>query len=154
MGKEIEKKFLIKNQDYKKLSKGITVKQGYLSRDPDQVVRVRVYGSKGFITVKGKNIGTVRSEYEYEIPFGDAEEIIDILCERPIIEKYRYHIEMSGFVWEVDQFLGENEGLIIAEIELPAEDTPFPKPDWIGEEVSGDPKYFNSNLVKRPFKNW
>ena len=154
MGKEIERKFLVKDKSYRKNTKGILFKQGYLSTDLNRIVRVRIQDSKGFITIKGKNLGAVRSDFEYEIPLQDAEEMLDILCEKPIIEKYRYRIEHAGFVWEVDEFLGENEGLVVAEIELSDENAFFSRPEWLGQEVTDDPTYFNSNLVKVPFKRW
>ena len=103
---------------------------------------------------KGVSVGAARKEYEYEIPPADADEMIDRLCEKPIVEKNRYRIPVGDVTWEVDEFLGINEGLVVAEVELHSEDQSFDKPDWIGEEVTGDPKYFNANLVARPFSTW
>lgn len=154
MGKEIERKFLVRNNDYKQQSVDILCRQGYLCVEPERTVRVRVNNYKGFITVKGKTVGATRLEYEYEIPLGDANEILDILCEKPIIEKHRYRCQYMGFTWDVDEFHGENEGLIIAEIELETEDAGFEKPEWVGEEVTNDPRYYNSNLVKNPYTAW
>lgn len=154
MGREIERKFLVKNNEFKQLSKGVLYKQGYLSSNFERTVRVRVSNGKGHITIKGTSKGAVRPEYEYQIPVDEANEIIDSLCEKPIIEKFRYKYTYQGFTWEIDEFLGENEGLVIAEIELETEDTVFTKPEWIGEEVTEDVRYFNSNLVKMPYKCW
>lgn len=129
-------------------------RQGYIFFDKDKSVRVRVFNDKGYLTVKGTSTGISRLEYEYEIPVGEANEILEYLCEKPVIEKLRYKFQFEGFTWEVDEFLGENEGLVIAEIELPDENAVFKKPDWIGREVTGDPRYLNSNLVKNPYKNF
>ena len=115
---------------------------------------MRTIDDKGFLTVKGISVGATRSEYEYDIPAADAEEMLDDLCETPIIEKNRYKIPLGDVIWEVDEFLGVNDGLIVAEVELQSEDQAFDKPDWIGEEVTYDPKYFNANLIARPFSTW
>lgn len=154
MGKEIERKFLVVSDAYRKCGERFYFKQGYLCTDPQRVVRVRVIGEKGYITVKGANAGIVRSEYEYEIPATDAQEMLDQLCQRPLIEKYRYKISFEGNTWEVDEFMGENSGLILAEIELPSADSGVIFPTWIGREVSDDPRYYNSNLVKCPYSTW
>ncbi len=154
MGKEIERKFLVKDLGYREAGEGVPYSQGYLCIQPERVVRVRRVGDRGFITVKGKTTGATRLEYEYEIPVGEADELLESLCEKPLIEKLRYKCEYMGFLWEVDEFLGENEGLVIAEIELESEDMEFPRPEWIGLEVTGDPRYYNSSLVNRPFKYW
>ena len=154
MGREIERKFLVIGRDWKKITAGIEYRQGYLSTVKERTVRVRTIGNTGYLTIKGITVGASRLEYEYEISVSDANEMLDELCERPLIEKKRYKIEIDNFVWEVDEFFGENDGLIVAEIELEDENQSFEKPDWIGEEVTGDPKYFNSNLIKNPFNNW
>ena len=154
MGKEIERKFLTKGDGYKKNAKGALYRQGYLFTEPGKVVRVRICGDKGFLTVKGNPYGITRLEYEYEIPLNEAEEMLELLCEKPIIEKQRFKYSENGFTWEVDEFFGDNEGLAVAEIELKNEDEEFIKPQWVGEEVSNDPRYANSNLIKRPFKTW
>ena len=154
MGKEIERKFLVEGSAWRKLAKGTHYRQGYLSTVKERTVRVRTIDDKGFLTIKGITIGATRAEYEYEIPVGDANAMLDNLCERPFIEKTRYKIEYQGFTWELDEFEGENQGLILAEIELSAEDQNFTLPAWIGEEVTGDPRYFNSNLIKKPFTTW
>lgn len=154
MGQEIERKFLVKSDVYKELANGVHYRQGYMARTPKGVVRVRVVGEKAYLTIKGKKNSISRSEYEYEIPVAEAVEMLDTLCLKPDIEKYRYRIAYEGFVWEVDEFLGANAGLVVAEIELPAEDTPFLKPEWIGEDVSHDARYYNSNLISHPYSEW
>lgn len=154
MGKEIERKFLVSGTKWKELAKGITYRQGYLSTVKERTVRVRTIGENGYLTIKGISVGATRSEFEYEIPVSDANFILANLCEKPIIEKKRYKIEFNNFVWEVDEFYGDNKGLIVAEIELTAENEKFDLPDWIGKEVTDDSKYFNSNLIKNPFKSW
>lgn len=154
MAFEIERKFLVKNDSYQNLGMGIYYHQGYLNASAERVVRVRVIGKKAFLTVKGLVSNVTRLEYEYEIPGADAQEMLEKLCIQPTIEKYRYHIDFEGFVWEVDVFLGENEGLVVAEIELEHEEQHFKKPDWIGEEVTNDRRYYNACLVSHPFKKW
>jgi len=151
---EIERKFKVLTDDYKHLAKPLAVAQGYLNSDKNRVVRVRIMDKQAFITIKSANIGISRSEYEYEIPLPDGKEILENLCEKPIIEKNRYKIIFQNKLWEVDEFLGDNQGLVLAEIELNFENEKFDKPDWIGEEVSEDSRYFNSNLIKFPYKNW
>jgi CYTH domain-containing protein len=154
MGKEIERKFLIKSDSWRSLAKGKRVRQGYLNRNKERVVRIRTIDDKGFLTIKGKTTGATRAEFEYDIPAAEAEAMLDHLCERPLIEKNRYKIEFGGLIWEVDEFLGENQGLIVAEVELESEDQAFENPAWIGEEVTGDPRHFNSNLVQHPYTRW
>ena len=154
MATEIERKYLVKNADWKALATGTVYRQGYLSTVKERTVRVRTIKDKGYITVKGIAAGATRVEYEYEIPAEDANSMLDDLCERPIIEKKRYVIDYEGLTWEVDEFNGENHGLIVAEVELSDENQTILLPDWIGEEVTGDPKYFNSNLVKHPCSKW
>ena len=117
-------------------------------------MRVRMIDRNAYITVKGISYGMTRSEYEYEIPLSDAEEILINICEKPLIEKRRYKIPGDGVVWEIDEFLNENQGLIIAEVELGNERQEFKRPSWLGEEVTGDPKYFNSSLIKHPYSTW
>ncbi|MBP3354147.1 MAG: CYTH domain-containing protein [Bacteroidales bacterium] len=155
MGKEIERKFLIKSDEYKINTQYSYLQQGYLSKQKERVVRVRVKDDKGYITIKGKNDGATRVEYEYTIPSSDANEIIENLCQKPVIEKRRYYYNSDdGHLWEIDEFLGDNEGLVVAEIELTDETETFNKPQWVGEEVTGDEKYYNSNLIENPYKNW
>ena len=154
MGKEIERKFLVRDDSFRSLAQGTRYRQGYLNSVKERVVRVRTIDDKGFLTIKGITTGATRAEYEYEIPVKEAEAMLDELCEQPLIEKNRYKIAHKGFIWEVDEFFGENQGLIFAEVELESEDQQFDKPDWITDEVTGDPKYFNSNLIQNPYKNW
>ena len=154
MGREIEKKFLITNEDWRGLAKGKHYCQGYLSTEKDRTVRVRTIGEKGFLTIKGRTVGESRLEFEYEIPVEDARELLQELCKKPLIEKTRYKIPFGGFTWEVDEFAGENQGLIFAEIELKYEGETFPHPHWIGKEVTDDPRYYNANLVNTPYPTW
>jgi CYTH domain-containing protein len=153
MGKEIERKFLVIGDDFRKSVKCGLIKQGYLCNETDRVVRVRLYYNKGFITIKGKTVGMSRLEWEYEIPLDDANEMIK-LCVGTIIEKKRYEVDFMGNKWEVDEFHGENEGLVVAEIELADENCIIAIPEWIGREVTDDPRYLNANLVKKPYKCW
>jgi CYTH domain-containing protein len=154
MGIEIERKFLLTSTSWKQLAPGTLYRQGYLNSTKERTVRVRTIDDKGFLTIKGVSVGATRVEYEYEIPVADAQHLLDDLCEKPLIEKNRYKITHAGFVWEVDEFFGENMGLIVAEIELESEDQSFEKPEWVGEEVTGDPRYFNSSLIKEPYTQW
>ncbi|WP_316898798.1 CYTH domain-containing protein [Pseudodesulfovibrio indicus] len=154
MAKEIERKFLLVGDDWRELAKGTHYRQGYLNSAKERTVRVRTIDDKGFLTIKGITTGATRVEYEYEIPHAECTEMLDDLAEKPIIEKARYKIEFGGFIWEVDEFFGVNKGLVVAEIELPSEDQAFEKPSWVGEEVTGDPRYFNSNLVANPYTTW
>ena len=154
MGKEIERKFLIKDDSWRANAKGKRYRQGYLNSAKERVVRVRTIDDKGSLTIKGISKGATRAEFEYDIPADEAEVILEQLCERPLIEKKRYKIEFGGFIWEVDEFFGENQGLTVAEVELESEDQRFEKPAWIGEEVTGDPKYFNSSLIQHPYTKW
>ncbi len=154
MAKEIERKFLVKNDTWRSQDKGKRYRQGYLNTAKERTVRARIAGDKGYLTIKGITIGAMRSEYEYEIPVADANEMLDGLCERPLIEKTRYHVPHDGLVWEIDEFEGENRGLIVAEVELKDEHQSLTLPDWVGEEVTGDPRYFNANLVAKPFSKW
>ena len=154
--KEIERKFLVKG-DYKKhVSKETAIVQGFLTTVPERTVRVRIKGDQGFLTVKGigNKSGASRFEWEKEISVDDAKDLMAI-CEPGVIDKTRYIVEAGGdLVFEVDEFYGENEGLTVAEIELPSEDTEFSKPEWLGEEVTGEVKYYNSMLMKNPYKDW
>jgi adenylate cyclase len=151
---EIERKFLVRDARWKALGQGALLRQGYLSSQPDRIVRVRIEGDSAMLTIKGRTVGATRSEWEYPIPLEDANAFLNELCEKPVIEKFRYRIPHEGMMWEVDEFLGDNAGLVVAEIELEAEDQAFSKPDWIGEEVTHDPRYFNANLLKRPYNTW
>ncbi len=154
MGVEIERKFLVSSDAWRQLGEATLLRQGYLCADPERTVRVRIEGEQGVLTIKSKTEGASRGEWEYPIPLADAEELLDRLCERPLVEKYRRRIDHAGFTWEVDEFLGENAGLVVAEIELPAEDTVFDLPDWIGREVTGERRYYNSSLIGLPYSKW
>ena len=154
MAKEIERKFLVRGNTWRGQDGGKRYRQGYLSTVKERTVRVRTTGDKGFITIKGMSVGATRSEYEYEIPLVDANEMLDRLCERPLIEKTRYRVSHEGLAWEIDEFEGDNRGLIIAEVELKDETQSVTLPGWIGQEVTGDHRYFNANLVANPFSQW
>lgn len=153
---EIERKFLVLSDDYRQaaISKERIV-QGFLNSHSDRTVRIRISGAFGYLTVKGKSnrSGTSRFEWEKEIPVDDAKDLLT-LCEEGLIEKTRYKIPIGHHIYEVDEFLGDNERLVIAEVELNDEEETFDKPDWLGKEVTGELKYYNSQLSKRPFKNW
>ena len=152
MSVEIERKFLV-NEKWQPTGRSVHLKQGYLPGTGPMLVRIRREDARAFLTLKGRTEGITRSEYEYEIPAEDAEELL-LRCQKPLIEKTRYLIPSGAHTWEVDVFAGANEGLVVAEIELSAEDEAFERPDWLAAEVSGDPKYYNSNLAERPFSTW
>ncbi|MFA7116575.1 MAG: CYTH domain-containing protein [Bacteroidales bacterium] len=155
MAQEIERKFLV-NSDFKSSSvKALRITQGYLSSVPERTVRVRIKGDKGYITIKGigNASGASRFEWEKEIPIEDVKNLLE-LCEPGIIDKTRYLVKSGIHTYEVDEFYGKNDGLIVAEIELKDENEDFVKPEWLGKEVTGDKKYFNSMLMKNPYKNW
>ena len=154
MGEEIERKFLVSGEAWRQTAEGTRYRQGFLSTEPERTVRVRVAGPRGSITVKGKNVGARRAEFEYEIPAADAERMLDTLCKRPLIEKVRYVLAVGAHTWEIDVFEGDNAGLVVAEIELRREDEAFERPEWVGDEVTDDPRYFNSNLVANPYRAW
>jgi adenylate cyclase len=154
MGLEIERKFLLANDGWRGLAKGVAYRQGYLCASKERSVRVRIAGDQGFLTIKGATVVATRREYEYQIPLADAHAILDDLCPQPQIEKKRYSIPYQGFVWEVDEFFGLNHGLIVAEIELDREDQPFARPEWIGQEVTGDSRYANAALCLHPYSTW
>lgn len=151
---EIERKFLVRGEAWRREGQGIPCRQGYLCSSRERTVRVRVAGDKAFLTIKGLTVGTARPEYEYEIPRSDGLALLESLTEKPIIEKTRYTIRHGGCIWEIDEFHGANQGLVVAEIELEHEDQRFDMPDWIGVEVTGDPRYCNSHLVRHPFSAW
>ena len=160
MGTEIERKYLVKQAEWrshKQLQshsvRGQKYCQGYIPTANSTTVRVRTVGDRGYLTIKSKVVGHTRAEYEYEIPVKDAWEMLDNLCMKPLIEKFRYKIPIDRLIWEVDEFIGENEGLIIAEVELEYEDQQIELPDWIDKQVN-DKKYFNSYLVKHPYSKW
>ncbi len=154
MPREIERKFRVKGEAWRSAAQGTLYRQGYLSAVPERTVRVRIAGQKGFLTVKGSSVGATRLEFEYEIPLADARRLLDELCERPPIEKTRYTIDFGGLTWEVDEFAGENAGLIIAEVEVGDEAQQIQLPEWVGEEVTGDPRYYNANLIRQPYSRW
>lgn len=149
---EIERKFLVTGTAWRK-AHGVRLCQGYLNRDKERTVRIRLAGARGFITIKGASQGASRAEFEYEIPFSDAEQLLK-LCDGPVVEKLRFVVEHKGMTWEVDEFLGDNAGLIVAEIELQSEAQSFERPSWLGREVTEEPRYFNSNLVTYPYCKW
>jgi CYTH domain-containing protein len=150
---EIERKFLVVNDKYK-MGTPQRISQGYICSENDRVVRVRIKGDKAYLTIKNATIGFARNEYEYEIPVADAEAMLKNTCQQPIIDKTRYVLEYKGFIWEVDEFHGDNEGLVVAEIELDSREATFDHPDFIGEEVTGDARYYNACLFKNPYKMW
>lgn len=152
MGIEIERKFLVKNDDWR-VGTPVLFVQGYLSRDAQSTVRIRIAGPEAMLTVKSKTTGISRAEFEYTIPVADAKEMLK-LCEGLLIEKNRWCCRVGDVTWEIDEFLGQNAGLILAEIELDREDQTFDLPDWIGKEVTRDTRYYNSNLSKVPFSTW
>jgi adenylate cyclase len=154
MGKEIERKFLVRGDVWRSLAKGTAYRQGYLNSVKERTVRIRTIDAKAFLTVKGLTVGATRAEYEYEIPLADCNAMLDALAEKPIIEKKRYKVPFEGLTWEIDEFYGDNAGLIVAEVELESEGQAFRKPEWAGEEVTADPRYFNSNLIKHPYTKW
>ncbi|MBU2651898.1 MAG: CYTH domain-containing protein [Bacteroidetes bacterium] len=151
---EIERKFLVKNKDYRIGARAKAIRQGFLNLDKNRLVRVRLSGDKAYITVKGPDKGIQRLEFEYSIPPEEAVIMLDELCQKPLIEKTRYYVSFEGFTWEIDEFVGDNEGLIVAEIELEYEGQDFPQPGWLGLEVSGENRYYNASLVNYPYKSW
>ncbi|WP_462320597.1 CYTH domain-containing protein [Halochromatium sp.] len=155
MATEIERKFLVRHDGWRKQLLSTThLMQGYLASTPTLTVRVRLEGDQGRLTIKGATQGISRSEYEYPIPPEDAQRMLDELAETAIIDKTRHRVRCCGHVWEVDLFAGDNEGLVLAEVELGAEDEDFERPSWLGDEVSDDPRYYNANLARHPFKDW
>ncbi len=154
MGLEIERKFLIDKNVLGPLKNGYQIKQGYIKTVDFTTVRVRIRDKEAFLTLKSKNKGTTRLEFEYPIPLQDANEMLENLCQSALVEKTRYLVEHEGHTWEVDIFEGANQGLIIAEIELKSEDESFVLPKWVKEEVSHDARYYNSNLIEHPYSKW
>lgn len=155
MALEIEHKFLLANDGWRsEIKRSVHYKQGYLSGSPLSSVRVRISDSHAWLNIKSTTIGTHRQEFEYEIPLADANTILDDLCHKPLIEKTRHFVYRGAHVWEIDEFMGDNAGLIVAEIELSQIGESFEKPDWLGMEVTEDLRYYNNNLTKHPFKDW
>lgn len=151
---EIERKFLVTHDGWRRSDGGVRYRQGYLSTDPGRSVRVRSGAGKTFITIKGLTVNSTRPEYEYPIPLEDAEELLDTLCLKPLIEKTRHVVEHAGLRWEVDEFEGVNAGLVIAEVELGSADQRIDLPDWVGKEVTDDPRYYNASLIEHPYSTW
>jgi CYTH domain-containing protein len=152
MATEIERKFRVHGTGWAQ-GAGTRIRQGYLNRDKERTVRVRIAGDKAFLTIKGVSRGASRAEFEYPIPPEDAEQLLK-LSDGPIIEKIRYVIDHEGSTWEVDEFHGDNAGLVVAEIELTSEDQPFSRPPWLGSEVTEDSRYFNASLASHPYTKW
>lgn len=154
MGQEIERKYLVKDDSFRQEAfMREKIKQGYLTTDPDKTVRVRTRNQQAFLTIKGKTNGITRAEFEYEIPYQDALEMMSAFCEA-FVEKTRYYVKYDGFTWEVDEFYGDNKGLLLAEIELESVNATYDLPPWAGEEVSGNKDYYNARLLTNPYKNW
>lgn len=155
MGLEIERKFLIRDESWRQqVERSATMRQGYLTSDARCSVRVRVAGERGFLNIKSGTLGIQRSEFEYPIPAAEAEEMLDTLCEQPLLEKTRHFVRHGQHLWEIDEFAGDNAGLIVAEVELRHPDEPFARPDWLGEDVSQDIRYYNSQLARHPYRTW
>ena len=155
MATEIEHKFLLRDERWRPaIERSTPMRQGYLTSDARCSVRVRIAGGQGFLNIKSGTLGIQRSEYEYPIPQDEAEEILDALCEKPLLEKTRHFVRYGQHVWEIDEFAGDNAGLIVAEVELGCADEPFARPDWLGEDVSHDIRYYNSQLARHPYKTW
>ena len=155
MAVEIEHKFLVRDERWRReVERSVRMRQGYLTSDARYSVRVRVAGDQGYLNVKSGTLGIQRSEYEYLIPLAEAEEILDTLCEQPLLEKTRHFVRFGGHLWEIDEFEGDNAGLIVAEVELSRIDEPFDQPDWLGADVSHDIRYYNSQLARHPYRTW
>ncbi|OQS46492.1 CYTH domain-containing protein [Chromobacterium violaceum] len=153
MALEIERRFVVSGDGWRGLAPAVQYRQGYLSVEKERTVRVRVVGQQAWLTLKSHISNVSRHEFEYPIPLADAQTIMGAMCPM-VVDKLRHRIEHGGFVWEVDEFFGNNAGLVLAEIELPDEDTPFAKPDWVGEEVTEDGRYTNAYLSKHPYRSW
>lgn len=155
MAKEIERKFLVNHDNWRKdVTKSIHYIQGYFTTNASCSIRIRVSGDKADLNIKSATLGITRTEYEYPLPLEDANEMLDHLCNKPLLEKTRYYVQHQGHLWEIDVFTGDNEGLIVAEIELKSAEEKFSLPDWAGKEVSDDPRYYNVCLVSHPYKDW
>jgi adenylate cyclase len=154
MGTEIERKFLVRSDAWREGARPTAIRQGYLCASPSHVVRVRTYGPQAFLTIKSGGAGMSRLEFEYEVPVADATVMLDALCHRPLIEKSRFAVDVDGTAWVVDVFFGDNEGLVLAEVELDNEAQQVALPPWAGTEVTGDPRFFNAALSERPYATW
>ena len=153
MALEIERRFLVKGDAWRALSPPKLYKQGYLSVEKTRTVRVRIVETSAWLTLKGAISDVSRHEFEYPIPLADAQTLLDTMCPM-VVEKHRHRIQCGDLCWEVDEFFGDNAGLILAEVELPAEDTPFARPDWLGEEVTHDGRFTNAYLSQHPYRSW
>ena len=151
---EIERKFLLKNDGWRAGATGVLYRQGYLCTDPGRTVRVRIGGDTAILAIKGAGDGIARAEFEYPLPPAEATLLLDTLCLKPLVEKVRYLVPFAGLTWEIDEFVGANAGLLMAEVELERVDQPVPLPPWIGMEVSGDPRYYNAYLTRHPYTTW
>jgi adenylate cyclase len=149
---EIERKFLVSGDAWR-AAPYTYICQAYLNHDKRRTVRVRIAGESAWLTIKGETSGATRAEFEYQVPLADARQML-LLCEPAAIEKHRHVVDYAGHVWEIDEFLGANQGLVVAEIELDSENAPFERPDWVGKEVTDDPRYYNSNLSRQPYSTW
>ena len=154
MAEEIERKFLVRDFSWRNEAEKQLYRQGYILTQNQTSVRIRIVGKQGYLTIKGPNAGLTRLEFEYEIPLADAEGMLTHLCSPPLIEKWRHRLTIGTHLWEIDEFLGDNAGLILAEVELRSETEALTLPPWVGEEVSQDPRYYNVNLAKNPYGNW
>lgn len=155
MAIEIEHKFLLANNDWREcVSHSVRYCQGYMSSQPTSSIRIRISDKQAWLNIKSATIGTQRLEYEYEIPLNDANEMLEQLCKKPIIEKIRHFVTYENKLWEIDEFSGDNQGLIVAEIELASSDESFAKPAWLGKEVTDDMRYYNNNLAQHPYCQW
>lgn len=155
MAIEIERKFLLANDDWhQQVIKSVDYRQGYLSSNTESSIRVRIEGEQAKLNIKSATLGVYRHEYEYPIPLDEAQEILETLCRKPLVEKTRHFVLAGDHEWEIDEFEGENSGLVVAEIELSSENDTFEKPAWLGAEVSDDPRYYNVSLVSHPYKDW
>jgi adenylate cyclase len=154
MGVEIERKFLVLGTEWQAGLLGVEYRQGYLSADSERTVRVRLAGEQGYLTIKGASTGASRLEFEYPIPADEAVQLLKLLCRKPLIEKIRYRVSYAGLTWEVDEFFGDNHGLVLAEIELDHEEQTFELPPWAGQEVTADSRYYNACLAERPLASW
>lgn len=154
MAQEIERKFLVIGDNWRSLGQRVLCRQGYIPTADARTVRIRVVGQQGYLTLKGPTTGVTRHEFEYPIPYDEAMVILDTLCDHPLVEKWRTPINLDGLIWEVDEFLGANRGLILAEVELAQEDQALKYPSWLGPEVSHDGRYFSANLARYPYTTW
>lgn len=155
MATEIERKFLLRTDDWRdEIADSQRLSQGYLTETGPASVRVRTNGTEAYLNIKSMTLGMTRDEYEYEIPLADAERMLATLCQGPKVEKIRHHVHHDGFLWEIDEFLSDNAGLIVAEVELDSPEQTFVRPEWLGDEVTEDPRYYNVSLVRHPFRDW